>query len=484
MTDFCSTWRNHTSHPVIDFAACRCDGEDSAGFSAHKGCTDSAARVVGIIGPFIVIVAVVCWFRGVRRGLDDIFFWSVALLCAVPAVLYWLLYYSTRALKWSTAYGDVCLDWVIVHPLIQLLRLAIKRSSTPIAQQPILPRELCDIIIAFCEDQSSLLACSLVCVAWVPASRRELHIELRFTSHERTIRLGRLLRSPLETLSPWLDCTGIEFGGKRYRQQWRLLYLLKLKGFQPQRATIWRRGRLTPHLLHIYPDLQSLTFHVAPCNDTDMWLQQADELCMFLTTVLGFKHLRSLTIEINPEHVDMFLSFIPSNYHLNTSETLPVSRLSLGGRWINSLLIWLQSRCHMLETLDIHTIAGWSTGGSSAVFLLESLMRTNWQTLKHLHLVVSSFDAPLNLSSLKHLISIHLFLELEAQTSGSVDCAMKTLQMLDSSHRLKELRLLSSTLNFTDSHAATFDEIILGTLGLMPVTKESNLHSYVGTAER
>ncbi|KAF9030094.1 hypothetical protein BDZ89DRAFT_1132569 [Hymenopellis radicata] len=455
MTDFCSTWRNHTSHPLIEFAACRCDGEDSAGFSAHKGCTHSAARVVGIIGPFIVIVAVVCWFRGVRRGSEEILIWSVAFLFLPAVLLYWLFYCLMIILKWSTAYGDVCLDRVILLPLIQSLRLAMKRSSPPIiAQHPILPRELCDIIIAFCEDQSLLLACSLVCVAWVPASRKQLHI-LRFTSHERTIRLGRLLRSPLETLSPWVDCTGIEFGGKRYRQQWRLLYLLKLKGFQPQRATIWRRGRLTPHLLHIYPDLQSLTFHVVPCNDPETsWIEPADELCTFLTTVLRFKHLRSLTIEINLER--MYLS--PTDYHLNTSETLPVSRLSLGGRWNTDLLEWLQSRCRRLETLDIHTIAGWSTGGPSAV---ESLMRSNWQTLTHLNLVVPSFDAPLNLSSLKHLTSIHLLFELEAQTSRSVDCAMKTLQTLDSSHRLKELRLQSSTLNFTDSHSATFDEIIL-----------------------
>ncbi len=211
MTDSCATWRNQTSHS--GFTGCKCDGKDITGRSAHQDCAETAALMAFIIGPPILIVALICYTREAQERLET---------------------FLIRCLE----------DTVICHPRIQPLRFAIKwtRPSAPIAQHPILPRELCDIIIGFCEeDQSLLLSCILVCVAWVSPSRKRLKMELRCKSYKHIVELTHLLRSPVETLSPWVHCTGINFGGKFYHQQWRLLCLLKLKGVHPQRATIWRR---------------------------------------------------------------------------------------------------------------------------------------------------------------------------------------------------------------------------------------------------
>ncbi len=145
------------------------------------------------------------------------------------------------------------------------------------------------------------------------------------------VQLTHILRSPLETLSPWAHCTGINFGGKFFHQQWRLLCLLRLNGVHPQRVAIWCHGCLAPRLLRVYPDLQSLTFHAISCSaNPDGGLNRfspVDELRTFLNTVLHFKHLRSLTVEKKAER-RFFDSYSPKFKHFGNSPGL-----SLVIRW-------------------------------------------------------------------------------------------------------------------------------------------------------
>ncbi|KAF8911714.1 hypothetical protein CPB85DRAFT_644142 [Mucidula mucida] len=227
MTDSCATWRNQTSHS--GFTGCKCDGKDITGRSAHQDCAETAALMAFIIGPPILIVALICYTREAQERLET---------------------FLIRCLE----------DTVICHPRIQPLRFAIKwtRPSAPIAQHPIRPRELCDIIIGFCEeDQSLLLSCILVCVAWVSPSRKRLKMELRCKSYKHIVELTHLLRSPVETRPLY------------WYQLWREVLSSAVAIAMPSQIegrSSSESDHLAPHLIRLYLDLQSLTFHAISCS--------------------------------------------------------------------------------------------------------------------------------------------------------------------------------------------------------------------------
>ncbi|KAF9023616.1 hypothetical protein BDZ89DRAFT_1136608 [Hymenopellis radicata] len=266
-------------------------------------------------------------------------------------------------------------------------------------------------------------------------SRRQLSVAARVTSYSRSKRVGSLLRSRSQTIAPCIH--HIELQGKNYGQHWRILRLFKLKGIQLRSATFRRRARPIRHLLHFFPDfIESLTFHViAPSYDsTHIQAQPARELRHFLSQALQFTRLKSLTVSID---LDIVPGWNPKLRGDPTPDERPwtIGHLKLCGTWSDDLALWLQNRCRKLARLEIHTIGGW---GFSTAFL-EALMRSNWETLEHVELAVPVVDAPLNLSFLQHLQTLHLRLDLETPTSLGVDCAIKILQLLDGKYPPSEI---------------------------------------------
>ncbi|KAF8911704.1 hypothetical protein CPB85DRAFT_1303170 [Mucidula mucida] len=498
MTDFCDAWRSASSHPLFDFKACKCDGADAVGFSASKACGTSAARLVGILGPILVVVVIVCWIRGIKRGLKELALFCAGLFIGVPVIfLIWLYAKFVDMLLWETASGDAVVDMAL-HQLHARFGPVVKRRVVCVKQEPVLPRELCDAIISACDDKATLLACSRVCMAWTHMSRRRLSVTARLTSFCRSKRVGSLLRSRSQTIAPCIH--HIEFQGKYFGQHWRILRLFKLKDIHLRSATIQRRARLIRHLLYFFPDsIESLTFHVRlPSHDSShIQAQPARELRYFLSQALQFTRLKSLTVSID-------LDIVPGwNCKLRRDPSpaerpLTIERLQLCGTWSDDLALWLQNRCRKLVSLDIHTSGGWGMSSS----LVETLVRCNWETLKDLDLMVPAVDGesdcscwyaflrvllvPLNLSSLQCLRTLRLRVDLETATSLSVNCAIKILQMLDGKYPPSEVIIQVASQSYDrpqatslSSHAEAFDNVAINSLGMSLGDKQSSLFRYV-----
>ncbi|KAF8992645.1 hypothetical protein BDZ89DRAFT_1086131 [Hymenopellis radicata] len=480
MADFCERWRSASLHPLFDFKACKCDGVDAIGFPASRVCGNSAARVGGILGPILLVVVIVCWIRGIKRGLKELAIFCAGLFIGVPLIfVIWLYTKFLDILLWGKARGDAVVDTAL-HHLHRQFGPVVKERVVCVKQEPVLPRELCDAVISACDDQETLLACSRVCIAWTRVSRRQISVPARVTSYSRSKRVGSLLRSRHQTIAPCIH--HIEFQGKFYGQHWRILRLFKLKGVQLRSATIRRRARPIRHLLHFFPDsIESLTFHVVlPSHDSShIQAQPARELRHFLSRALQFTRLKSLTVSID---LDIVVGWNPKLRGDPTPDERPltIDNLKLCGTWSDDLALWLQNRCRKLARLDIHTKGGWgfSTG------LLEALVRSNWETLEHLELAVPVVDAPLNLSVLQRLQTLHLRLDLETPTSLSVDCAIKILQLLDRKYPPREIVILAASQGCNlpislGSHAAAFDNVVIKSLGMSLGERQSSLFRYV-----
>ncbi|KAF9009107.1 hypothetical protein BDZ89DRAFT_1078755 [Hymenopellis radicata] len=317
MADFCDAWRSASSHPLFDFKACKCDGVDATGFPASKACGNSAARLVGILAPILIIVVIVCWMRGIKRGLKELALFMAGLFIGVPG-LFLIWFYK------KFARGDAVVDTAL-HKFHKQSGPVVKLKVVCVKQEPVLPTELCDAVISACDDQETLLACSRVCIAWTHMSRRQLSVAARVTSYSRSKRVGSLLRSRSQTIAPW----------KIYGQHWRILRLFKLKGIQLRCATFRRRAHF----------IESLTFHAQP----------ARELRHFLSQALQFTRLKSLTVSID---LDIVPGWNPKLRGDPTPDERPwtIGHLKLCGTWSDDLALWLQKRCRKLARLEIHTI--------------------------------------------------------------------------------------------------------------------------------
>ncbi|KAF9030082.1 hypothetical protein BDZ89DRAFT_1064874 [Hymenopellis radicata] len=480
MADFCDAWRSASSHPLFDFKTCKCGGVDTMGFPASKACGNSAARLVGILAPILIVVVIVCWIRGIKRGLEELALVIAGLFIVGPALfLIWLYKKFVDILLWGKARGDAVVDTAL-HQLHKQFGPVVKQRVVCVKQEPVLPRELCDAVISACDDQETLLACSRVCIAWTRMSRRQLSVPARVTSYSRSKRVGSLLHSRVQTIAPCIH--HIEFQGKFYGQHWRILRLFKLKGVQLRSATFRRRARPIRHLLHFFPDfIESLAFHViTPSPDSScIQAQPAHELRHFLSQALQFTRLKSLTVSID---LDIVPGWNPKLRGDPTPDERPltIGHLKLCGTWSDDLAVWLQNRCRKLARLEIHTTGGW--GFSTR--LLEALVRSNWETLEHLELAVPVVGAPLNLSSLQRLQTLHLRLDLETPTSRSVDCAIKILQLLDGKYPPSEIIILAASQSCDrptslDSHAQAFDNVAIKSLGMSLGERQSSLFRYV-----
>ncbi|KAF9030077.1 hypothetical protein BDZ89DRAFT_683981 [Hymenopellis radicata] len=178
--------------------------------------------------------------------------------------------------------------------------ITLRRRRTParVISSPLLPPELWHVIFANCGNRSTLLACSLVCSAWASISRDQLRLKMSMHNDERTVRLGHLLRSPVQTLTRAAHCAS--FGGQDFGQHWRVLRLLHLRGARLGSATIARRAHVTPLLLRYFPDIVDLTFESKPDSGyvPGGFVHPAEELGRFLSQVSRFKSLRSLCINV------------------------------------------------------------------------------------------------------------------------------------------------------------------------------------------
>ncbi|KAF8999573.1 hypothetical protein BDZ89DRAFT_722855 [Hymenopellis radicata] len=475
MADRCDQWRNQTnSHAFFDFEACHCDGEDLSGNHARMECYGSALTLA--VPLFVLLIFVLC--RCPRGCAQAIGLSLIAILVVVPlTTIRVLARLGKDPLMRLEAFAQMILDVLA----IRTQRLRRPQPMAPISiQTPLLPPELCDLIIALCDHRRTLLSCSLVCSAWVPMSRQHLAITLAIMSHYRARRLGNLLRSPFQTFSHSVHL--ITFGGEDFGQHWRVLRLLRLKGAKLDNAIILRYPRPVHHLLQYYPDLLELTFRVAPDpRHINVHDDCADQLQLFLSKALRFKRLRSLSIDILL--VDVPLIWSCRLGAAPVTDVLPITRLALYGTWCAYLVTWLQSRCRCLQRLELAVDGGWLERDNAAV---DALIRANWQSLRHLTLAVRAGDAPLNLSSAKHLESLHLILR-NTSNPGLV-CAVETLQMLNAFQPLGEVLIRIDTGRrrehdvFPEGYPTAFSNVLVNKLGMELADTQASYARYVQSA--
>ncbi|KAF9023618.1 hypothetical protein BDZ89DRAFT_1136610 [Hymenopellis radicata] len=139
MADFCDAWRSASSHPLFDFKACKCDGVDATGFPASKACGNSAARLVGILAPILIVVVIVCWMRGIKRGLEELALFMAGLFIGVPGLfLIWFYKKFVELLLWGKARGDAVVDTAL-HKFHKQSGPVVKLKVVCVRQEPVLP---------------------------------------------------------------------------------------------------------------------------------------------------------------------------------------------------------------------------------------------------------------------------------------------------------------------------------------------------------
>ncbi|KAF9027209.1 hypothetical protein BDZ89DRAFT_1134321 [Hymenopellis radicata] len=354
--------------------------------------------------------------------------------------------------------GDMLLDIMITHPLLR------RKRPARVPQPSILPPEIMNAILARCEDRSTLLVCSLVCTSWASISREHLHLPMSLDSRARSARLGHLLRSPVQTLTQSAYCA--RFSGLDYGQHWRVVRLLHLRGAKIRSAILTGDARAVPFLIQYFPDIVDLTFETnAIFAVLSGQVNPAQELSRFLSKVARFKSLRSLAL--NVEYVG-HLTLDDSE----SSDILPITRLSLRGKWSGDLISWMQKTCRRLKTLELLAQSGWDSKDTASV---EIILRANAQTLRHLQLTVAG---SLNLSVVNNIRS--LLLKLSEDSSACFDSVTRTLQSLDPLRSPRKVRIQPAKPGgwFSDEQIAAYAEV-MARLGLMLVETERYTLNYV-----
>ncbi|KAF8911705.1 hypothetical protein CPB85DRAFT_1434747 [Mucidula mucida] len=311
----------------------------------------------------------------------------------------------------------------------------------------ILPPELWYIIFEQCESRSALLACSLVCTAWASISRGQLRLKMSIHNRERVVQLGRLLRSPTQILTCTTHC--VSFMGGDFGQYWRIVRLLHLHGTRLRGAIIVGDAHGTLPLLTYFPDIVDLTFKSLGDGG----------LGRFIAQVSRFRCLRSLCINVECRSGGSFRA--PDHRDL-----LPMTRLSVIGRWPSDLFDWLQSSCRALEVLELCGDTGWGHELVSP----EALLRANADTLRVLKWTVPATHIPLNLAITKNLRSLVIEIHHE-----STQCALQTLLSLRPLENLEVRVQVIHPVHFvfaSNAIASTFSEMFGSKLGMKLVSNE------------
>ncbi len=127
------------------------------------------------------------------------------------------------------------------------------------------------MIIRFCSsERETLLTCSLVCKAWVPTSRCLLCTYVHSRDHVREF--VKLLQSPDNTISPYIQTVWLEMYSKRDRLiRYRYaLHALANADAMPTRAIIAGQSLDPVTELHRYfPHIKRLSFNYEDPGDND-----------------------------------------------------------------------------------------------------------------------------------------------------------------------------------------------------------------------
>ncbi|KAG7443230.1 uncharacterized protein BT62DRAFT_1078609 [Guyanagaster necrorhizus] len=287
-----------------------------------------------------------------------------------------------------------------------------------------LPQELCEIIINFCyPDRATLLTCSLVCKAWIPASRRLLSI--RVHSRDRVRELVKLLNSPDNTISPYVQTVSLWMHTKhdglvRYRHALRSLANADSR---ISRAKISGQSSDPAIALHRYfPHIRRLSFNYEDQGETEG--TSATNIRHILLYSSLFCDLKRLSIQFVRRGNDTEDVPLPSLEAM----TLPASLRSLSLKfWNKDLLRWL-NRHHAtlrLTTFKLKIGGHWLALDPSPV---NSLLRPCRTSLRFITLTMIQWENGfLDLRFLTELRAVVLHVYHLPSTKA-------TLSSLNSSH--------------------------------------------------
>lgn len=379
-SEFCADWQNRTDNNegrvTLDFGGCKCNKPTSCFLD------------VAILFPFAVafITSICCFMKFTptrnRSPRTTQLPAPVTQSTASGVTINPRSAFVVRRVRdLSTRVG------MVIDTLVYALPLSTRRwkfprvintrkTSTAAATTemlfPRLPLELQNAVIIECDNMSNLLSYSLVCYAWVRASRRELTITVR--SHKHAIKFCQILRSPWETFSPHirrLVFATSNQGADGLVANRRVLRSLSLKGADIRSVVLDGNACLAGFLLKYYPHLPYLghrfTLHMdSETNDLDKFLQAAP----------SFLHLRALSFDVEqPFATSPFLALKP---------ILHTSSLRISGLWDTFLFTSLERSCRSLESFEFDI----SPVPKTEVNLVNLLMKFNQRTLSHVTLTI------------------------------------------------------------------------------------------------
>ncbi|KAK0457069.1 uncharacterized protein EV420DRAFT_538467 [Desarmillaria tabescens] len=242
---------------------------------------------------------------------------------------------------------DFCRYFCILHP-VRRLRVYWRshicarfrdREVVNVPRDCVLPQELCEVIIHFCHsDRETLLACSLVCRAWVPSSRSLLWTRVHSGDHVREF--VKLLQSPENTISPYIQSIWLEMYTKwdrLIRYQHALRALANADAILI-RAIITGQSLDPVRALHChFPHIKRLSFNYEDLGDNEATSAANFRRLLWYSSL--FCHLERLSIRfLNPGGTDIPLSSLEEC-------KLPMHLRSLSLKcWNRDLLCWLESR--------------------------------------------------------------------------------------------------------------------------------------------
>lgn len=285
-----------------------------------------------------------------------------------------------RVLQSWSAFGNRVVDRIVLHPLILRSRTQMETKIFP--QSPLLPRELCDTIIYFCSpDRPTLLACSLVSYAWVPASR--CHLCYSFKTAERMCRFAHLLRSPYETLSYHIRDVYLSIPRSAMSSQYRRAFdILERKHaiLRVQRVEIDLGESSFQMLLKYLIHIVHLNVH---CG-RDVMRRKDEQLGVLLAKCSTLRNLRHLAIHLQStstgdETLDIRIPIL-----VKLHKEMPYLKTLCVSGWNTDIIGWLARSCRSLSSMTFESLSP-----IADIPRFESLLRGNSASLTQLSVPIS-----------------------------------------------------------------------------------------------
>lgn len=414
-SEFCADWQNRTDHNegMLSFGGCKCNKWSS--------CFGDVAILFPFAMTFLLLLC--CIMKIPVTGTRSPRRTQPQLPPPVTAASGTMIkprapFVVRRARDLSTRAGMVIDTLVFAIPLTtrrwKLTRMIESRKTSTAAAAtemlfPRLPLELQNAVIIECDNMSDLLSYSLVCYAWVRASRRELTITVRSRKH--AIKFCRILRSPWETFSPHIrrvtfaTRSGGDQGADDLVANRRVLRSLSLKGADIRSVVLDGNACLAAFLLKYYPHLTSLGHHFTSRGGRS----ETNDLDKFLQAIPSFLHVRALSFDVEqPFATSPFLSLKP---------IVHASSLRVSGLWDTFLITSLERSCRSLESFKLIILGSAPT---AEVNLVNQLMKFNQRTLSHVTLTIQWHGVNAHASGKPFSVSIIYNSLREHQCSTSV----------------------------------------------------------------